>query len=406
MHIRPIHPFPARMAPEVAIGTLCDLPASSVVLDPMAGSGTVLRHACNMGHAALGYDVDPLAVLISKAWITPVSDDAIQAVYRDVLRDALSRDPLDVALPWIDDDHETGMFVNYWFAKEQQRDLRCISAAIADKCEATDAEETHACLDVLKVALSRIIVTKEQCASLARDTSHSRPHRVATVSDYRVYEGFGRSVQKVRKRLLAQPPKAQGTVSLGDARKLDVCDESVDLVITSPPYLNAIDYLRGHRLSLVWLGHQLSDLRAIRAGSVGTERGPDGNQDDVEEILGAMGSIGDLPSRYRGMVTRYAHDVHCIVREVARVLRQHGSATFVVGNSCLRDVFVCNSGAIRTSAALNGLVVCEEFERELPRRQRYLPISDHGTLGRRMRTETIVKCVKSAGDKPPSADAA
>lgn len=406
MHIRPVHPFPARMAPEVAIGTLQDLPESSVVLDPMAGSGTVLRHAGDMGHVAMGYDVDPLAVLISRVWITPVRDDAIETVYQEVLRDALSRDSLDVALPWIDDDDETGTFVDYWFAKEQQRDLRCLSAAIVDKSATADTGESNACLDVLRVALSRIIVTKEQCASLARDTSHSRPHRVATVSDYSVYEGFGRSVQVVRKRLLAQPPQAQGAVSLGDARELDVCDESVDAVITSPPYLNAIDYLRGHRLSLVWLGHRLSSLRAIRAGSVGTERGPDADQDGVEQILSAMGSIADLPSRYQGMVRRYAHDVNCVVREIARVLRQHGSATFVVGNSCLKDVFVCNSGAICRSAALNGLVVHEEFERELPRRQRYLPISDGGTLGRRMRTETILRCVKTGGGKKASAQAA
>ena len=406
MHIRPVHPFPARMAPEVAIGTLRDLPMASVVLDPMAGSGTVLRHAGDMGHAALGYDVDPLAVLISKVWITPVRDDAIETVYQDVLRDALSRDPLDVALPWIDDDDETRAFIDYWFATEQRRDLRCISAALADKSEATDAEESNACLDVLRVALSRIIVTKEQCASLARDTSHSRPHRVATTSDYQVYEGFGRAVQEVRRRLLTQPPVAKGTVVLGDARELDVRDESVDVVITSPPYLNAIDYLRGHRLSLVWLGHRLSELRAIRAGSVGTERGPDADQDSVQEILGAMGNIEDLPSRYQGMVSRYAHDINRVVREVARVLKQHGSATFVVGNSCLKDVFVRNSGAIRRSAALNGLAVREEFERELPRRQRYLPISDSGSLGRRMRTETIVRCLKAGSGNTTSAQAA
>ena len=68
MRIQPLHPFPARMAPELAIDTLRDLPGSSVVLDPMVGSGTVLRHASDMGHAAIGFDVDPLAVLISRVW--------------------------------------------------------------------------------------------------------------------------------------------------------------------------------------------------------------------------------------------------------------------------------------------------------------------------------------------------
>ena len=78
-------------------------------------------------------------------------------------------------------------------------------------------------------------------------------------------------------------------------------DESIDMVITSPPYLNAIDYLRGHRLSLVWLGHQLSGLRMIRSGSVGAERGPDAHHGNVDEIVATMGRIEDLPARHEGI---------------------------------------------------------------------------------------------------------
>ena len=399
MRIQPVHPFPARMAPELAIDTLGDLDGAGVVLDPMAGSGTVLRHAGDMGHTAIGFDVDPLAVLISRVWTTPVCDDRIESVYRDVLSAALSCDPADTRLSWIEDDNETQPFIDYWFGKEQEGELKCISWALDDRSRTSVSEETRACLDVLKVALSRIIVTKERCASLARDTSHSRPHKVASVSDYSVYRGFERSVHEVRKRLLTNPPKRSCSISLGDARNLEVSDASVDMVITSPPYLNAIDYLRGHRMSLVWLGHRLSDLRAIRSGSVGAERGPDAFQGDVEDIVEAMGHIEGLPRRQAGMVKRYAHDINRMVREVSRVLKPGMCATFVVGNSCLRDVFISNANAIGRSAALNGLTVCEKNERELPGRQRYLPITDDGSLGRRIRTETILKCVRNSDSR-------
>jgi DNA modification methylase len=66
--IRTIHPFPARMAPELALETLNDLAANSVVLDPMSGSGTVIRQAAEMGHRPIGFDMDPLAVLMSQVW--------------------------------------------------------------------------------------------------------------------------------------------------------------------------------------------------------------------------------------------------------------------------------------------------------------------------------------------------
>ena len=56
-----------------------------------------------------------------------------------------------------------------------------------------------------------------------------------------------------------------------DARQLPIDDESVDLVITSPPYANAIDYMRAHKFSLVWFGEPISELSALRATYIGSD---------------------------------------------------------------------------------------------------------------------------------------
>ncbi len=69
--IKPIHPFAARMAPEIAFEALKGLKKKSTVLDPMVGSGTVLRTVSEHGYKGIGFDIDPLAVLMSKAWTTP-----------------------------------------------------------------------------------------------------------------------------------------------------------------------------------------------------------------------------------------------------------------------------------------------------------------------------------------------
>ena len=66
MGARTIHPFPARMAPNIAIDHLgSTVDEELVVLDPMCGSGTVLTAAATRGHSACGFDVDPLAVLMN-----------------------------------------------------------------------------------------------------------------------------------------------------------------------------------------------------------------------------------------------------------------------------------------------------------------------------------------------------
>ena len=80
-----VHPFPARMAPELALQAISQSNSQIVIVDPMAGSGTVLAIAQQMGHCAIGVDIDPLAVLIAKVWTTPVNRPELQSVAEAVI---------------------------------------------------------------------------------------------------------------------------------------------------------------------------------------------------------------------------------------------------------------------------------------------------------------------------------
>ncbi len=75
----PIHPFPARMAPGIALEALGQNEGALRVLDPMAGSGTVLAVACSKGHEAIGIDIDPLAVLLTRVWTRPINANRIRS---------------------------------------------------------------------------------------------------------------------------------------------------------------------------------------------------------------------------------------------------------------------------------------------------------------------------------------
>jgi SAM-dependent methyltransferase len=383
------------MAPEVAIGELKKLRRQSVVLDPMAGSGTVLRQASEFGHYGIGLDMDPLAVLMSKVWTTPIKAKLVERLLLDVLEEAreLSRDKL--ILPWIDEDPETKDFIDYWFGKQQRAELTRLAYTLWRLDRAGVRREKRAAADVLRIALSRIIVTKDKGASLARDVSHSRPHKVATISTFQVVPAFECSVRHVLRLLTEAPPVGNVKVELGDARSLSFIENSsVDMYLTSPPYLNAIDYMRGHKLSLVWLGYRLADLRNIRSRSIGAERAPDHITSGhlFHDIQMAIGPIDDLPRRHASMIKRYAEDIYRLMSEVARVLKRDGQAILVVGNSCLKGVFIKNSDGVVTAGSMVGLKLCRKRERALPNISRYLPIPDDMTeaLGKRMRTETVL----------------
>jgi DNA modification methylase len=389
-----IHPFPARMAPDLALASLRTLPPTARVLDPMTGSGTVAQQAARLGLSAIAVDLDPLAVLISKVSTTAVDDDALEAAGNRVVSAARRMTPDQAELPWLDGDETSAAFVEYWFGAPQRRDLRRLAHVLFRASEYGLEPEVA---DALRVALSRIIITKKQCASLAQDTSHSRPHRVVMETDYDVLAGFDASIRAVRKRLKTVPEGGRVEVRRGDARDLEtVPDDSVDAVLTSPPYLNAIDYMRGHKMSLVWLGHRPDDLGRTRSDSIGAERRPD-KPFETEKYAGtkrAMGELSFLPTRFHGMIERYVVDLHRIVAEVHRVLKPKGTATFVMGNSCLRGVYIENSAALRCAAEAAGLSTLEQWERELPAANRYLPTPSTGALSKRMRKEVILRVAK------------
>ncbi len=355
----------------------------------MSGSGTVLRHALSLGHRAIGFDVDPLAVLMAKVWTSPLDGDEVEKELATVLQEADDVDLRRCKLPWVQHGSQTQKFIEYWFAPEQRRALTRLAYVLHCRRGRLSRGARNSTLDVLQLGLSRIIVTKDAGASLARDTSHSRPHRVGDTSDFDVWAGFQRSVRQIVSRSSENPPSTAATISLGDARALKVASASVDAVITSPPYLNAIDYLRGHRLALVWLGYTFEELRDIRSSSIGAERSPDVDRADLESVMRGITAGQAFERRVEGMIKRYAGDLLSLANQVATVLRPGGLATFVVGNSCLKGSFVNNAQGLSLAAQQFGMTLVGETTRELPAASRYLPVTG-ADLSKRMRTEVVL----------------
>jgi len=394
MELKPIHPFPARMAPSIVWNRL---PASGRclrVLDPMAGSGTTVVSARARGHSAIGYDTDPLAVLIAQAWCGDVDENELRDTAVSVLHEARAvfRNLTQARAYPLDANSETREFVRYWFDKTSRGQLAALSASISHISDTV-------CRQVLWCALSRLIITKTAGASLAMDVSHSRPHRVYEVAPVKPFDKFLSAVDTIIRRLpfregRTHSPRAK--VNVGDARKLPLDAGTVDMVITSPPYLNAIDYLRGHKLSLVWLGHQVSEIRSLRSGSIGSEVSSNHAQRDgiVKRALARMGDIEDLPARFQGMLANYVRDMQLVMSEIRRVLAGSGKVVIVIGDSAIRGVYIRNSNAIACLGRANGFRVTARIERSLPDNKRYLPPPTRRISGKclqsRMRSEVIL----------------
>jgi DNA modification methylase len=174
-------------------------------------------------------------------------------------------------------------------------------------------------------------------------------------------------------------------------------DESVDLVLTSPPYLNAIDYIRCSKFSLVWMGYNVGDLRRVRAASVGAEAAQHSSLDDDQEIKSIVDALHlrpKLEKRQERILSRYIHDMRGSISEVGRVLSRAGEAVYVVGENTLRGTYIRTSVIVTKLAQLAGLSMTERRTRALPANRRYMPPPssghDGGAIEARMRREIVL----------------
>jgi hypothetical protein len=165
--------------------------------------------------------------------------------------------------------------------------------------------------------------------------------------------------------------------------------------MTSPPYLIAIDYLRGHRMSLVWMGYRLKDLRRLRSSNIGSHRGSC-LAPELQAIADST-VTGTLPAEKLRIMNTYIADMEASLREMARVLRPSGRATFVVANSKHSAGGVSVETVISAIASRNGLTLNGRRERDLPQTMRYLPpprqsegAGEGAALDKRMHTEVVL----------------
>jgi len=396
----PVHPFPARMAPGIALQVISEAKKPLRVLDPMMGSGTVIALARLKGHKAIGIDIDPLAVLISSVWTTASDAEKVRNKARAVLaraRDIFATLSQRNAYP-CDSDQETRRFVVYWFDGYARRQLTSLAIAIG---RVRDDVTRNA----LWCAFSRLIISKQSGASLAMDLSHSRPHKSFERAPIKPFRKFLAAVDRVLENCVGNNAGRRGPsprTQLGDVRTLPLLDASIDLVLTSPPYLNAIDYMRCSKFSLVWMGYGIPELRRVRAESIGAAAGGVVPQDheEVQRIIAQLRLRPPLAASDHTLLQKYIHDTLRAMREVSRVLAPEGKAVYVVGENTIKGTYVRNSVLMSEAARLCGLTLRTRRIRSLPASRRYLPPPStdgrSAAMDTRMRREVVLSFIKPA----------
>lgn len=416
-----LHSFPAKFPPQLPHKFISELTEKDdVVLDPMMGSGTTILEAFLLNRIAWGFDIDPLAILLSKVKTRTYDKRTLRNISEEVVTKAkanLNQNPTLLEKQILNRfDKKTLEFLNYWFAPETQLELMALIYEVESVKDTT-------LRDFLMLVMSSTIITKTGGVSLAYDLAHTRPHKAKVVVSKtgRIVVGNDQDFDAPRVKLLTKKLRSpieefekrllqniQGVLEsvdvlnfppqfcYGNAQAMPIPERSVDLIVTSPPYAsNAIDYMRAHKFSLVWLGYPISDLGLVRQKYIG------GESLMGIELVALPGKVKavinkvaeESPSKGRAL-HRYYLEMNLVLKEMFRVLKPGKASIVVVGNSTLVDQDVMVVDSLAEIGCQHGFQVPMVGVRQLNRDKRMLPASlkvgQFSQIQQRMHEEFVI----------------
>lgn len=369
-----LHRFPAKFVPQAprwALQQFAD--ADSTILDPFMGSGTTLVEVLLHGGKGIGIDIDPLARLIAgakTALLEPARIRTLAATLR------ASWEPASALVPPLPD---VANF-EHWFSPAAWRELAGLLEAISHlPC---DDQERRFLLAVFSSIVRWVSNADDQ--SQKTYVSGTLPKSPPDVRDT-FWRSFARAVAGLESLGLARRPGAQATVlDDADARATTLPPETVDLIVTSPPYLDSVDYMYNFMVEYFWLGPMLGvptrrTFNARRRDHLGAKTPATALVDSPLAVRELVATAGVSEARRRAAYAYFGGMAEHF-QEASRVLRAGGRYVLVVGNSQTRAAILpVHDGLVRLAADA-GLILEKAFGYRVRRHYMKFPRAGRGGI--------------------------
>lgn len=357
-----VHAYKGKFYPQLAksLFNLANLNLGAHVVDPFCGSGTVLLEGSLNGYNCNGFDLNPIALKIAKvkSQIIHLDPFIVNHIIDDFIKDLnkinTKQDFKKSFNPLIIEELES------WFPKLVLQKLCGILKLISDVPDPIVSEFLEVCL-----------------SSIIRDISQQDPidlrirRRKEPISDAPVVELLQKRILDQSNRLRAFFDKAKfapysffhSKVNQGDCRlsntfeKAGIKDNSIDAIVTSPPYATALPYIDTDRLSILLLfGLRNRDSSEIEKTLIGSrdltkkERDYTENlieSEDFGEIksstaintikkihkLNGIGEAGFRRKNTASLLFRYYYDMSLVFNSLDKIIKQGGNMFFVIGDN-------------------------------------------------------------------------
>lgn len=275
-----------------------------IICDPFVGSGTTLLEATLLGYSSIGNDINPLSCLLSKVKVKPVKQKLLNKI------DFFLEDLLENYKKLKIIKEYSYNSIEHWFQKNVIKELSFIKKNILSIKE-------QDLRDLLLIVFSSIIVRVSKQES---DTRYAAVEK--GLKDFETIKIFTDKVKEIKAIYLdflkkTKDKKVNVKILQLDSRALSaIKDNSVDLIITSPPYANTYDYYLYHKHRKFWLG---MDVKFAQLNEIGSRR--------------EFSSLKENPKKWE-------EDIKKCLLEMKRIIKKNKNIFVIIGDSVINKKII------------------------------------------------------------------
>jgi len=331
-----LHKYPAKFFPELPKWLIQKYSKSGdKIIDPFSGSGTSNIEALLLNRNSMGIDIDPFARFMSKVKTTKLNMKELKCAEKEIFKLLLKYDKNLVNRNDIPD----FPYIEHWFEPFILLELTYIKHIINTLDTTTSIRNFY--LLCFSSIIRKISNASNECTRTVIRKNHNKNikpldalHKFynAVVINILGYEDFHNSMPE---NITVEFPVDM------DARNIKVDEGSFDFAITSPPYINAVDYPRTHQLELYWLGLCSNSLVDLKKKHIGTENVYAKDYKKLHligivELDKKLEKVFKQDPRRAYIAYKYFKDMRKNLFEVHKALKVGGRYALVVGNNNIR----------------------------------------------------------------------
>jgi DNA modification methylase len=328
--------------------TALNIKPTQTLFDPFVGSGTTLVAALKMGVSAIGVDLDPFSCLLSRCKVaTRVDSQLVNKILAPAKRNSVAAFSADAKSLF---DSDCLVYASNVFMRIRKRfpdaGAQAFSLMLKDREGVYDSEV---------VALTALCLGASDSANLIRG-SNPTWYRKALEGEKDNLEALYSSTQSAAQQMvgdlqqLGKDDRSRKVVIVNkDLRNLgaEIKRNSVDFIITSPPYLTRLDYVIKHLPNLLILSGFIEiDVDSLRGQMIGTTKMIEKGEPDIKwgsECLRILAEIRDHPSYassryYVWHYYQYFKSLYFSFEKMLTKLKKNGKGIMVLQDSLYKDV--------------------------------------------------------------------